>query len=74
MNKAELRKELHVYIETAEDSILQAIYEILRSTDDRDFQIPEEHKRIIRERLKAYEANPEDVISWEDIKAKYMKS
>lgn len=35
-----------------------------------DIVIPEEHKRIVRERIKKYEDSPESYLSWNDIERK----
>lgn len=74
MNTSDIKKELHQYIEDADDNLLQTIYDILRVADKNDdFEISDEHKRILDERLKQYYANPTDVLTWEEVKAKYKK-
>ncbi len=74
MNATDIRKELHEYIDIADENLLKAIHEILREADGTDdFEISDEHKRILDERLKAYYANPNDVLTWEEVKAKYKK-
>lgn len=35
-----------------------------------DIEIPEEHKRIVRERIKKYENNPDSYLKWDDIESK----
>ena len=35
-----------------------------------DIIIPEEHKQIVRERIKKYENSPDCYLSWEDIEHK----
>lgn len=74
MKTIALKKELHEYIDTADENLLKAIYEILRAADNsNDIEISDEHKRILDERIKAYYANPDDVLTWEEVKAKYKK-
>lgn len=74
MNLTEIKKELHEYIDSANENLLKAIYDMLRSADDKDdFIMSDEHKRILDERLKAYYINPTDVITWEDLKVKIEK-
>ena len=34
----------------------------------------EEHVRILRERLEHYRQHPEDVVAWEDVKARILAS
>jgi hypothetical protein len=35
-----------------------------------DTEIPEEHKQIVRERIKKYKNNPGSYLSWDDIERK----
>jgi hypothetical protein len=35
-----------------------------------DIVIPEEHKQIVRERIKKYENSPDSYLSWNDIERK----
>jgi hypothetical protein len=37
-------------------------------------ELSDEHKRILDKRLKAYYENPEDLLTWEEVKAIYKKS
>ena len=37
------------------------------------FDISNEHKKIIDERLKAHKKNPNDVVSWEEVKTSVKK-
>ena len=39
-----------------------------------DIVVPEEHKLIVRERIKKYENNPESYLSWDDIEALFHTS
>ena len=39
-----------------------------------DITIPEEHKRIVRDRIKKYEDNPGSYLSWDDIERKMVAS
>lgn len=74
MNATDIRKELHEYIDIADENLLKAIHEILCEADRaEDFVLSDEHKRILDERLKAFYANPNDVFTWEEVKAKYKK-
>jgi len=74
MNTTDIRKELHEHIDIADENLLKAIHEILREADNADdFEISDEHKRILDERLKAYYENPNDVLTWEEVKATIKK-
>jgi hypothetical protein len=39
-------------------------------TREEDIAIPEEHKKIVRQRLKHMEEHPESYLNWEDIERK----
>ncbi|MFZ6050616.1 addiction module protein [Halocola ammonii] len=46
-------------------------FEISDETEtSHDYEIPEEHKQIVRERMKHYEQNPGSAKKWDDIKDK----
>ncbi|MDO8929809.1 MAG: addiction module protein [Bacteroidota bacterium] len=35
-----------------------------------DFEIPEEHKQIVRQRIKACETDPSRILKWDEVKNK----
>lgn len=39
-----------------------------------DITIPEEHKQIVRERIKKYENSPDSYLAWNDIEEKLKPS
>ncbi len=49
----------------------QTLSELLWMEKDLDdIVIPEEHKQIVRERIKKYENSPDSYLSWNDIERK----
>jgi hypothetical protein len=45
--------------------------EVLQETQDIDqYIIPEEHKNIVRQRIKASEADPSRLLNWDEVKHK----
>lgn len=72
MGVTDLKKELHEAIEDADDRLLTLIYGMILADRQRD-EIPEWHKKIVEERLVAYEQNPSNAITWEELKAKIEK-
>jgi hypothetical protein len=49
----------------------QQLSEVLwTETDLADIEIPEEHKAIVRQRIKKYENSPESYFTWDDIERK----
>ena len=49
----------------------QMLSEVLWTEQDiNDIVIPEEHKQIVRERIKKYENSPDSYLSWNDIERK----
>ena len=72
MNTLDIKKELHEYIEDADDRLLKLIYGMVLA-DRQSYDIPDWHKDVLNERLQHYEQNPESVISWEELKSKIEK-
>jgi hypothetical protein len=38
--------------------------------EENDMEIPEEHKNIVRQRIKASEADPSRLLNWDEVKHK----
>jgi putative addiction module component (TIGR02574 family) len=38
------------------------------------FPVREDHLKLLRERLEQYRKNPENVVAWEDVKARILSS
>jgi Putative addiction module component len=72
MSVLEIKKELHDYIEGADDRFLRLIYGMILA-DKSEYEIPNWHKKIVEERLEDYERNPQNFISWEEVKASIEK-
>ncbi len=54
----------------AERTILK---EVLKETDDIDkHPIPEDHKNIVRQRMKASEEDPSRLLNWDEVKNKLI--
>ncbi len=62
------------------DQVIEAAFELLPeereevreriAENGHEFHLSEEEKEIIRAEIRAYDANPEDVITWDEVKAK----
>jgi Arc/MetJ-type ribon-helix-helix transcriptional regulator len=49
------------------DFILELIEQLGLEVSSENLEIPEEHKAIVRERIKKSRANPERLLDWEQI-------
>jgi hypothetical protein len=72
MSSIDIKKELHEYIEDADDRLLKLIYGMIIA-DKQENDVPAWHKEIIEKRLEKHEQNPNDVISWEELKMSIEK-
>jgi putative addiction module component (TIGR02574 family) len=52
--------------------LVQTIWDSI-AADTEVSEISEEHKKIIDERLKAHKNNPNDIVSWEEMKKSVKK-
>ena len=66
MQTTTLREELHYYIDQADDRLLKLIYGMMKA--DQSTQIPDFHREIIRERLDMHQANPDEVLNWQQVR------
>ena len=44
------------------------------SEDPESIPVPEEHREILATRLKAYRADPSDVVPWEAVRSRYANA
>jgi Putative addiction module component len=72
MGSTDIRRELHEYIDHADDRLLKLIYGMML-VERHSYEIPEWHEQIVHDRLEAYEKNPENVISWDELKSTIKK-
>lgn len=72
MTTTDIKRELHEYIEDADDRLLRILYGVVLAGQESN-ETPEWHKTILNERLEDYQKNPHNVISWEDLKTKIEK-
>jgi hypothetical protein len=68
MEAVKIKKELHEYIEEADDRLLLLIYGMVLA-DKQATLIPEWHLQIVEERLQEYNKSPENLIKWDTLKA-----
>ena len=52
--------------------LINELWDSLSSQED-DLPVPESHKRILDERLREHEANPETGSAWEEVKSRILK-
>lgn len=71
MTKAALKTKLKNAIGKVEDEdVLQALYSIVYTHLHSEVEIPEEHKKMLDERLARDNAGLEKSYSWEEVKKK----
>ncbi|MCW5912017.1 MAG: addiction module protein [Cyclobacteriaceae bacterium] len=72
METLEIRKQLHDYIEIADERLLKLMYGMMVA-DKQDYEVPEWHKEIVQERIENYEKNPHGAVSLEEFKSRIEK-
>ncbi len=50
------------------DFVLELIKQLGLEVSSEELEIPEEHKAIVRERIKKSKANPERLLNWDQVK------
>ena len=64
----ELKNRIKKYIETADDQILEIFNAIIDSQTNSGFQLSDEEKTILDQRIKFHQENPTDGKTWDEIK------
>lgn len=71
MGAAQIREELHQFINRADERVLNLMYGMMKADNEEgDFILSEEHKQILDERLAAHKASPKEGSSWEEVKTR----
>jgi putative addiction module component (TIGR02574 family) len=69
MEAAQMREELHQFINRADERILNLIYGMMKADiEEGDVTLTDAHKELLDERLAAHKASPQEGSSWEDVK------
>ncbi len=58
MNTVKIREEISEYLQHADDRFVKLIYGMMTMDREESIEVPETHKKIIRNRLKNYKKNP----------------
>jgi hypothetical protein len=66
MSIAEIKQQLHDYIDTAEDEKLKAFYTWLEDDISEDYQFSEDQKKELEKRYHNYQNNIGKTYTWEE--------
>ncbi|WP_333820438.1 hypothetical protein [Ohtaekwangia sp.] len=67
MDASQLRRELHEYIDQADERIIRLMHGMLKA----DQELPADQKALLDERLKEYYSHPREVLTLQEMQAKY---
>ncbi len=69
MDNITIRKEIHQYIDEADERFLNLIYGMIKADQEEVYldEISSEEIQLIEERLAEYYKNPNNGSSWEDV-------
>lgn len=63
-----LKKRIHEFIEEADERILRIFNGIIEAEKKEDFELTEEQKEILDQRLQHHKENPDSGKSWSEVK------
>lgn len=69
MGSAQIKDELHQFIDRADERVLNLMYGMMKADGD-EFIVSESHREILDERLFAHTQNPEAGSSWSDVRTR----
>ena len=71
MGTIKLRNELHQYIDSADDRLINLMYALVQADlKEEDYQLSKEHKKILDSRLATHEENPTSGSDWNEVKSR----
>ncbi|WP_373517666.1 addiction module protein [Pricia sp.] len=70
MATIDLKKSVQDYVEMADERLLRMIKALVETYQEgeSDFEISQDHKKILDGRLEDYQKNPDSLLDWEDVK------
>lgn len=73
MSAAQIRKELHNFIDHADERVLKLLYGMMTADQSGDTELSDALKQILDDRLAAHSANPTEGSTWSEVKARIRK-
>lgn len=75
MTTVQIRQKLHQYIDVAQDKKLEAIYNLIEDEliENKEENYEEWKIKMIDERIRLDDANPNNGTDWEILKKKYFR-
>lgn len=76
MKTAEIRAELHEFIDKADERVLKLIYGLITADKEESedyYMLTDSIREALDERLKVHESNPNEGFSWDETKVKIKK-
>ncbi|MBW8050989.1 MAG: hypothetical protein FVQ77_11760 [Cytophagales bacterium] len=73
MSTTKIREELHQTIDQGDERLVKMIYAMVREYNNEEFELSDEHKKILDERLASHKADPRSGSSWGEVKARIEK-
>ena len=67
-----MMKQVTLNIPERKFNLFMDLVESLGFTKDDSYEIPEEHKRIVRQRIEASNQNPDRLLDWDEIKNDFI--
>jgi putative addiction module component (TIGR02574 family) len=74
MGAAQIREELHQFINRADERVLNLIYGMMKADSNQgDFTLSDAHKQLLDERLEDHKASPLEGSTWKEVKDRIKK-
>ncbi len=75
MGSAQIREELHQFINRADERVLNLMYGMMKAdSEDGDYTLSEAHIQLLDERLAAHQSSPKEGSTWEEVKTRIKKA
>jgi len=70
MSTAQIREKLHQLINKADERFIKMVYALAKEYQEDDFELSNEHQKILDERLALHKNNPDSASDWNDAKGR----
>ena len=73
MSILELKKEIHNYIDNADDHFIQLIHGMVKADIEENLKLNDGHKLILEKRLQSHTTNPTSGSDWQKVKERVAR-
>lgn len=75
MGLPQRKEQIQEYISSkADERFINLVYGMIQAEKESSYQLPQSHKNILDDRLKAHQKDPSEGKSWEEVRSSLLRN